>query len=232
VIGWLKKVCDSIVKIKCLNTTESFSSFLNSADILSKSHQNKEILNLEDIFVYPKLKLYDGEEVVQKYNSAKFESEILKFKRIIIAGENQSGKTTLCKVLFKIYRELDYIPIYLEDENKFLGNPFYKLEKAFIEQYQETSLKEFDSSRIVPIVDNFHFAKHQEKYVQDYNDYKYQVLIVDDIFGLNIKNQNLIKEYNKFKIREFTALERNELIRKWIQLQEDDKIRMNPNHLQ
>lgn len=232
VIGWLKKVCDSVVKIKRLNTTESFSSFLNSADILSKSHQNKEILNLEDIFVYPKLKFYDGEEVVQKYNSAKLESEILKFKRIIIAGENQSGKTTLCKVLFKIYRELDYIPIYLEDENKFLGNPIYKLEKAFIEQYQETSLKEFDSSRIVPIVDNFHFAKHQEKYIQDYNDYKYQVLIVDDIFGLNIKNQNLIKEYNKFKIREFTALERNELIRKWIQLQEDDKIKINPNHLQ
>lgn len=232
VIGWLSKVCDSTVKIKHLNTTESFSAFLNSADILTKSHQNKEILNLADIFVYPKLKLYDGEEVVQKYNSAKLESEILKFKRIIIAGENQSGKTTLCKVLFKIYRALNYIPIYLEDENKFLGNPFYKLEKAFIEQYQESSLKEFDSSRIVPIVDNFHFAKYQEKYIQDYTDYKYQVLIVDDIFGLNIKNQNLIKEYNKFKIREFTALERNELIRKWIQLEEDDKIRINPNHLQ
>lgn len=231
-INWIMKVCSSVKAIKELKLKPDFKSFLNSADILTKSHKNKEVLNLEDIFVYPKLKCYDGEEVSHKYDAERFKSEILKFDKLIIAGENQAGKTTLCKIIFNIYRSLNYIPIYLEDENKFLGNPQNKLEKAFLEQYESDNFENFDLKRVVPIVDNFHFAKYQEKYIEEYESFKLQVLIVDDIFGLNIKNQSLIKEYNKFKIREFTALERNDLIRKWIQIKEDSQIQINPNHLQ
>lgn len=231
-INWIMKVCNSVTSIKNLKLKNDFQSFLNSADILTKSHKNKEILNLEDIFVYPKLKCYDGEEVSHKYDAERLKSEILKFDKLIIAGENQAGKTTLCKILFTIYRNLNYIPIYLEDENKFLGNPKNKLEKAFFEQYDSDNFEKFDLKRVVPIVDNFHFAKYQEKYIEEYESFNLQVLIVDDIFGLNIRNQSLIKEYNKFKIREFTALERNELIRKWIQIKEDSQIQINPNHLQ
>ncbi len=231
-INWIMKVCSSIVAIKELNIKADFRLFLNSAEILTKSHKNKEVLNLENIFVYPKLKCYDGEEISHKYDAERFKSEILKFNKLIIAGENQAGKTTLCKILFTIYRNLNYIPIYLEDENKFLGNPQKKLEKAFFEQYESDSFEQFELKRVVPIVDNFHFAKYKEKYIEEYESFKLQVLIVDDIFGLNIKNQSLIREYNKFKIREFTALERNDLIIKWIQIREDSQIQINPNHLQ
>lgn len=236
--GWvdaiklINQVCSSVILIKNLKIKESFNSFLNSADILTKSHKNKEILNLKDIFVYPKLKIYDEEEVSHKYDSEKLKNEILKFGKVIISGENQSGKTTLCKVLFTIYRDLNFIPIYLEDDNKYFGNPHYKLEKAFLEQYESDNFSLIDSKRIVPIVDNFHYAKYQEKYIERYDEFSKQVLIVDDIFGLNIRNQALIKEYSKFKIREFTALERNDLIKKWIQIKEDIQIQINPNHLQ
>ena len=231
-IKWINQVCSSVTLIINLKIKEEFKSFLNSADILTKSHKNKEILNLQDIFVYPKLKVYDGEEVSHKYDSEKLKYEILNYGKVIISGENQSGKTTLCKVLFTIYRDLNFIPIYLEDDNKYLGNPHNKLEKAFLEQYEADNLGLIDSKRIVPIVDNFHYAKYQEKYIERYEEFSKQVLIVDDIFGLNIRNQALIKEYNKFKIREFTAIERNDLIKKWIQIKEDLQIQINPNHLQ
>lgn len=230
--NWIKKLCDSVNAIKSLKLNDTFKQFLDSADILTKSHRNKEILNLKDIFVYPKLKCYDGEEVSHKYDSERLKDEILKFNKVIIAGENQAGKTTLCKIIFQIYRELNYIPLYLDDENKYLGNPIKKLEKAFLEQYDSENFESFDIKRVVPIVDNFHFAKHQEKYIEQYDSFNFQVLIVDDIFGLNIKNQALIKEYSKFKIREFTALERNDLIKKWIQVKEESQIQINPNHLQ
>ena len=231
-IKWINQVCSSVTLIKNLKIKEQFKSFLNSADILTKSHKNKEILNLQDIFVYPKLKVYDEEEVSHKYDSEKLKYEILKYGKVIISGENQSGKTTLCKVLFTIYRDLNFIPIYLEDDNKYFGNPHYKLEKAFFDQYEVDNFSLIDSKRIVPIVDNFHYAKYQEKYIERYAEFSKQVLIVDDIFGLNIRNQALIKEYSKFKIREFTALERNDLIKKWIQIKEDLQIQINPNHLQ
>src|SRR5690606_14710448 len=195
--NWIKKLCDSVNAIKSLKLNDTFKQFLDSADILTKSHRNKEILNLKDIFVYPKLKCYDGEEVSHKYDSERLKDEILKFNKVIIAGENQAGKTTLCKIIFQIYRELNYIPLYLDDENKYLGNPIKKLEKAFLEQYDSENFESFDIKRVVPIVDNFHFAKHQEKYIEQYDSFNFQVLIVDDIFGLNIKNQALIKEYSK-----------------------------------
>ena len=232
VISWISSVCESVSEIKELKPTEQFEVFLNSAEILTKSHWNKEVLNLHDIFVYPRLRIYDGEELTHRYNTAEIKDDIIRFGKLLISGENQAGKTTFCKVLFKIYRELNYIPIYLEDDNKFLGNPIKKLEKAFLKQYNAESFEAYDINRVVPIVDNFHFAKYQEKYIEQYNSFKYQVLIVDDIFGLNIRNQNLIKEYSKFKIREFTVLERNELIRKWIEIKEDTQIQINPNHLQ
>ncbi len=231
-IKWINQVCSSVTQIKNLKIKEQFKSFLNSADILTKSHKNKEILNLQDIFVYPKLKVYDEEEVSHKYDSEKLKYEILKYGKVIISGENQSGKTTLCKVLFTIYRDLNFIPIFLEDDNKYFGNPHYKLEKAFLDQYEADNFSLIDSKRIVPIVDNFHYARYQEKYIERYDEFSKQVLIVDDIFGLNIRNQALIKEYSKFKIREFAALERNDLIKKWIQIKEDLQIQINPNHLQ
>jgi len=231
-IEWIQKICKSITNIKVLKITNQFNSFLDSADILTKSHKNKETLNLQDIFVYPKLKCYDSEEESHKFDAERLKQEILKYNKIIIAGENQSGKTTLCKVLFKIYRNLNYIPIYLDDENKFLGQPINKLEKAFLEQYEGGNFDIYDIKRIVPIIDNFHFVKYKEKYVEQYSSFDKQLFTVDDIFGLDIKNQSIIKEYKKFKIREFSAIERNDLIIKWIQIKEDSQIQINPNHLQ
>lgn len=231
-INWIVKVCQSVRQIMTLKVTHEFHSFLNSADILTKSHHNKETLNLHDIFVYPKLKFYDEEEISHKYDSEKLNQEILTHNKIIIAGENQAGKTTLCKILFQTYRNLNYIPIYLDDENKYLGSPIKKLESAFKEQYESVHIEDFDLKRIVPIIDNFHGAKHHEKYIEQYKDFNKQILIVDDIFGLNIRNQTQIAEYKKFKIREFTALERNYLIKKWIQIKEDTQVQINPNYLQ
>ena len=231
-VNWITKACKSVNQIKNLKTTDEFNNFLNSADILTKSHHNKEILNLNDIFVFPKLKSYDVEEASHRYDAENLKLDILSFNKLIIAGENQSGKTTLCKVLFQIYRNLNYIPIFLEDDNKYLGKPSNKLEKAFSEQYQEANYADFDPKRIVPILDNFHAAKYQEKYIEQFIDFPKQILIVDDIFGLNIKNQNRIKGYNKFKIMEFSPVERNELIKSWIQIKEDSNIQINPNHLQ
>ncbi len=236
--GWLDtinlimNVCKNIAKIKNLKLTDEFSKFLSSADILSKSHHNKETLNLNDIFVFPKLKSYDVEEASHKYDAENLYNDILSLNKLIIAGENQSGKTTICKIIFQIYRTLNFVPIYLEDENKYFGKPTNKLEKAFSEQYHGAIYSDFDPKRIVPILDNFHTAKHQEKYIEQFDDFSKQVLIVDDIFGLNIKNQNRIKDYNKFKIREFSPVERHALIKRWIQIKEDTQIQINKNHLQ
>ncbi|MDP2175073.1 MAG: TIR domain-containing protein [Bacteroidota bacterium] len=237
-LGWLdtvncvKNVSNSINLIKGLKIKEEFNNFLNNADILSKAHSSKENLLLEDVFIYPSLKSYDEKEVSHKFNSELFNDEILKFNKIIIAGENQSGKTTLCKKLFQILRNLNHVPIYFIDDNEYIGFTTKNLENAFYEQYDFHSFGDIDKKRIVPILDNFHYAKNQEKYIEKLEEFNKQILIVDDIFGLNIKKQNLINDYKKFKIREFTAIERNELIKKWIFLKKESQDITNQNDLQ
>jgi hypothetical protein len=234
--GWynvfklLKELCNEMQKIRSLTIEDSFKKFLQSAEILTNSHSQKEELQLDDIFVYPLLNKYDEVGDVEKYESNLFENEILKFGKILIAGDNQSGKTSLCKSVFKILRKLDFVPIYLRDKYKFTGNPHRKLEKAFGKQYQDTSINEIDESRIVPIIDDFHFAKHPEKYVEGYKKYDHQIFIVDDIFDLNIRNESLIKNYDRFSIIEFSPSLRDKLLNKWISIYESDLLDINPNH--
>ncbi|WP_282017999.1 TIR domain-containing protein [Salegentibacter mishustinae] len=232
VLEWLEKVIEEHKKIHSLELKEDFLIFLESTDILSKSHKSKDLLKLEDIFTYPILSTYDDKESRKRYNSVNLPDEILEFGKVIIAGEKQSGKTAMCKILFSQLRKLNFVPIYIRDKNKFLGNPENLLQKAYSEQYSEGELKDFNPFRIVPIIDDFHFAKHQEKIIYALDKYNTQLIIVDDIFGLNFNNQNLIIDYQKFKIREFTAIERDELIKKWIRITEESKIQINPNHLQ
>lgn len=53
---------------------------------------------------------------------------------MIIAGDDQSGKTTLAKVLIQKLRERNFIPIYLKDEEELLqGNLAYRLGQLFKE---------------------------------------------------------------------------------------------------
>lgn len=235
--GWLEVVTlldeliDKMMYIKNMKFKNNFKSFLNSTDILSKAHFNKENLNLSDIYIPSELKIYTEDEVSNKYNSEKLILNLLNYPNIIIAGDNQSGKTTLCKMLCRRYRELGLIPVYIVDEDRYLGNPENKIINSLKEQYENFEYSELDKDTIIPILDNFHLAKHQEKYIEFLNNFKNKVLIVDNIYGLNLRNQNLIKKYQKFKIREFTALERDKLIRKWIEVTENDKIEINPNYL-
>ena len=135
------------------------------------------------------------------------------------------------KLFLKKYRSRNLIPVYIRDTNQFLGNPDLKIEKAFKAQYENASFDEINKERIVPIVDDFHFAKHQDKIIDAFGVYENQVLIIDDIYDLDIINESLIKEYDKFSITEFPPSLRDELLTKWINVTENDSIKVNPNHL-
>jgi hypothetical protein len=67
-------------------------------------------------------------------------------------------------------------------------------------------------------MDDFHFARNKEKLIHDLSSYEHQVVVVDDIFGLNFKDENLIKSFIHFKIKEFIPSLRNKLIKKWTYL--------------
>ncbi len=227
----LKSVINLESKIKNSTISDSFLSFLENAEMLTKAHSKKEKVTLSDIFIFPDLKKYDDiREYEKSESSEKLINNFLDYSKVLIAGVNQSGKTTLCKKIFLSLREWNYFPVYISDKNSlFLGKIENKIVSAFFEQYEEISIDEV-KDRIIPIVDDFHFAKNKEKNIRSLSAYQRQVVIVDDIFSLNIKDESIIQSYTHFKIKELNPSLRNKLIEKWTHLTEHDKNRQNDEY--
>jgi len=227
----LKAVINLETQIKNVTIKESFLSFLENAEMLTKAHSKKERVYLNDIFVFPDLKKYDDiREYEKSESSEKLISDILSYSKILIAGENQSGKTTLCKKIFLSLRENNYFPVYVSDKSALLlGKLSNKIDIAFSEQYEGVSIKDV-KDRIIPIVDDFHFAKHKDSNVQSLSIYPHQIVIVDDIFSLNIKDESIIQSYTHFKIKELSPTLRNKLIEKWTHLTDYNANRQNDEY--
>lgn len=216
----LKVVIEKEIKIKQLKITEQFSSFLQNTELLAKAHSRKEKILLDDIFVYPELNKYDDlREYEKKESSEKLIEDFCNYSKILIAGENQSGKTTLCKKIFMELRKKNYVPVYISDEaNQYRGKIENKISKAYKEQYEIVPIEEIDKHRMVPIIDDFHFAKNKEKHIDGLSSYEHQIVVVDDIFCLNFKDESIIKSFTHFRIKEFTPSLRDKLIKKWTHL--------------
>ena len=222
--GWLdvyNGVKDIILKetrLRQLKLNEKFKRFLNDVELLSKAHSQKSVIVLDDIFIYPDLDQYDevGEKK-QRINSKEVIAKLYKFHKVIIAGENQSGKTTLAKVIFRTLQENNFIPVYINDRhNYFQGKIQNKIKIAIKNQYEDIDISELENDKIVPILDDFHFANAKEKILNDLSQYSNCVVFVDDIFKLNLTGDRIISTFNYFEIKELKPSLRYNLIKKWI----------------
>jgi hypothetical protein len=217
----LKKRIEKEMTIKQLKITEEFSNFLRETGMLTKAHSQKESVVLDDVFVYPGLDKYDnlGEYEVKISSGELINLYLLDYPKIVIAGEDLSGKTTLCKMIFKELRNKNIIPVYVSAKTTDLsGGIRNKILHLLDEQYEGIDINQIDMERVVPIVDDFHLANNKEKHMKDLSLYPRCIVAVDDIFGMNIRDEKLIGSFAYFKIRELTPSSRYELIKKWVNL--------------
>ena len=169
VYNGLKDIIDNEIKIKQLKITDYFSDFLQNTELLSKAHSQKDKVLLEDIFIYPELSKFDD---LREYENKISSNVLIKFfydySKVLIAGENQSGKTTLCKKIFMELRKINFIPIYIFDKkHQYHGKMENRISGAYKEQYEGVPIEEIDRQKIVPIIADFHFATKKEKYIKD-----------------------------------------------------------------
>ncbi len=218
----LKKVVLSYKLLQELSFDSKFINFLEDASLLTKAHSNKEELRMNDIFVFPELEHLDREnEKRKKLRFDKLVEEFSNGQRIIIVGEDQSGKTTLAKAMMNGLRVKNFIPVYVKDEAELLqGDLEKRVYELFKSQYgiEDTSL--YDKGRIVPIVDDFHKARHKDNALERLNVFSQLVLIVDDIFDLDVLQERLTIDFQKYRIKQLKPSFRNELIKKWLNVSE------------
>lgn len=224
--------CDSISygdKLQQPTITDSHSSFLNDTGIFAKVHSEKKTVFIDDIFVYPELSKYDScREYERKISSKELIGKFNEYKKIVISGENQSGKTTLCKKIFLDLYDSQYIPVYISSESMkhaYHGKIENKIKDALKYQYQGDVVIDYCKKNIVIIIDDFHLADHlrRERHIHALSEYR-QIIIVDDLFHLNLKNDILLDSFVFFKIEEFLPSLRNQLIENWISLSDEENI--------
>jgi len=220
VYNGLKKIVEKEIKIRQIKIKHEFESYLQDTEMLAKAHSQKERILLDDIFTYPELDKYDDLRAYEeKISSEELLNNLLEHPKIVIAGEALSGKTTLCKMIFKELRKKNFVPVYISDKaNQFRGRIENIILRSFQKEYEGADINEIDKERIIPIVDDFYLAKNKEKHIKDLSIYPRCIVVVDDIFGLNIKDEKLIGSFTHFKIKELKPSLRYELIKKWVSL--------------
>lgn len=216
----LKLVVEQVNKIQQLEIKKEFFDFLNDMELLTKASSQKESITLEDIFIYPELSKFDDLLEFEKMESSEKIIDNLDIcSRILIAGEDQSGKTTLAKKLFKELRNKNFVPVYIPNKpNPMEGKFENKISKKLIEQYENFNVNEINKQKIIPIIDDFHLSKKMDKYIQDLAKYQCVIVFVDDIFNLNIKDEGVRRTYTHYKLNELKPSLRYELIKKWTNL--------------
>ena len=219
----LKKIVLMEKKIQNIELSDNISIFLNDAELLSNAHSQKDKVLLDDIFIHPDVVEYDAiYNIRTKTNTKKIIDSLVSPIQVILAGENQSGKTTLCKKIFTELRKRKFIPVYLYDKSAtYAGKMDTRIHNGFNEQYTNIDIKDVESFRVIPIIDDFHFAKNKEKLLIELKKYENVILVIDDIYSLNFKDEKLLTGFNHYKIAEFDPIRRDRLIQKWINISEE-----------
>jgi ABC-type oligopeptide transport system ATPase subunit len=196
------------------------------------SHPSKQHLTLDDLFVYPELKIAN---VVSKsrnnVQSSSVPSFVVSRDFLQIAGAPTSGKSTLARALYLAF-EHDYglVPVLLDGRN-IKGSSKQDLEKAvdhaFAQQYRaslQERFRQLDREKKVLLIDDWHRCRLQgqsKKKVMDAARLVFGKVVVfsDDVslFQLlaDAAQDGGASEAEYCEIKQFGYHLRSEIIRKW-----------------
>ena len=211
---------------------DEFYEFLNDSGA-NFTHRSKT-LTLDDIYVSPfmeQFSLSDDEEKGTSFKSEEILNKILnkEINHTIVLGEENSGKTSFCKIIFKKGVILDNtVPIFIKgrDIKKVKKEDITKLiNKEFRKQYN--SDVDLTSKNLIVIIDDFNNCKLPQKSKKNFilNLYKnnFQTVITwDEYFTLSELLESQVTTVEVYEILKFGGKKRLELIRKWVDLFEDE----------
>lgn len=222
---------NDIKMIQNLKKMPEFNDFLEDADIFKTSHRSKDTLLLSDIYVYPKLQRYRfDEEQNDDIDSQNIFNESVSYKYIFIQGDDQSGKTSLLKNYMKMSLENNFIPLYFSHNEDFDGHIFNILAKKFKQEFMtdlpDETIKRFlenNKENIILLFDDFYKIHNKKKVIEKIDVFSKVICTVDLIYNLDTDIKSIQDKIIKFSIKEFSPKKRNELIKKWLYLDNDIK---------
>jgi hypothetical protein len=214
--------CNSINKSNTFAITENFEVFLKS-NALSELYNNFKNGDASSLFVFPEFlrdnPVKPSEETIDSFQYLKDYCD--KPINLIISGEEQIGKTALCKNIFNLFYDTkSLLPLYLCLNEKYSGTIVNAIKRAIRDEYNKTD-NEVSSLRKILIIDDFHLIepRYQRRIVEELSDMPNFIIIfiVDSIYNINFLEKEIEYNYESLTIKEFGPRMRHRLIEKWME---------------
>ena len=207
---------------------QEFENYLDEINIPVEKNDAHNI-KLQDLYVYPRLEqIGDEKHQLDGFLKASSFAEITNASfKYIIEGAEQSGKTSLCKILYRRYFDNSFCPIIINGEDITNTNSRQLVKQAFREQYKSTDIIfqkyiQLDKKKKVLFIDNLGQSSldvnSQDILINKFGkEYSYILITVNDTFGI----ENLIKEkadlinFEQYRLLPFGHVQRSKLIEKW-----------------
>jgi hypothetical protein len=220
-----------------------FNDILNYPDA-SISNGYKAHLSLDDIYVYPDLRVLT-EQVDEEGNilcEQNINSEELfnNTRHALITGEEKSGKTALCRKIFLEYHHNGFVPVLItgkDIKNNHQDSFSKNVRILFQEQYSKSALKRYDTlekQKKVLIIDDYHLSSLNTKaklsLLSAINESYGAILIFTDYLFIIDSTTTCSKElgclsyFMRYKIRDFGQRLRLKIIEKWYKIGREDQV--------
>lgn len=209
---------------------DDFLCFLKSTEI-KYLHGHKEDVELSDVYVYP-----DVEILQEKLGDAEMvrSAEILvknKCEKLLLFGQEQSGKTSFAKMLVRKGLDDDILTLYVEAKKIKRSNLERTLRQAVKHQYGFESYSDFLASpnkKSVVIDDYTEIGlneSHQENLLENLTcDFDFIIILSDEPLKHSEYEYVLFSEYEKYEIMPFGHILRDRIVKKWCSLGQEETI--------
>ena len=224
-------IAHDIKFIRELKFLKSFEEILEDTDVLKSSHKSRTELLLSDIFVYPTLRkiIYDDDKDDLISSDGLFRDSKEK-KYVFISGDNLSGKTSLLRRYLKDLKNENFIPLLFSSNDNFEGHALNILEKQFRKQFEcnlpDDEIRKFlenNKEQICVFLDDFHKNKHEDKILEKFTIVAKIVCTVDILYKPYFEYIRETDDVLNYMIKEFAPIERDNLIKKWLYLDDSSK---------
>jgi len=206
--------------------SSDFLKILNDTEVVFQ-HKNKEQLVLEDIFVYPDLKNIKREydEIEKTVSSDEILSLSNKANKLLILGNEQSGKTALAKMLYKSYFSQGYLPLLCGGQEINSTDIDKLLSRLVPKQYSNLTYEAYVGQKRhkILLIDDYDKLKLNARYQKKFLDKALKIagrLILISDSSLKYDEDKLLElsDYSQYEILSLGHLRRNDLIDKWVSM--------------
>ncbi|MDC9563304.1 MULTISPECIES: toll/interleukin-1 receptor domain-containing protein [unclassified Pseudoalteromonas] len=213
-------------KAQGVQLTDKASSWLSDTEIVL-THRKVNQVSLDDIYVVPDVELDSSNDLVD-IKPAKHLLQNLGHH--IISGEEQQGKTSLLKYLYKELLKLSFLPVYLDALNIKKASAEQEISRALTEQYENLTFESFNKNeKAVVLIDNIDEIglnkKFKSKFLEEINQTTDNTFITcHSSYTFIYGDIPALDEHDRIELMGLGNKKREELVQKWISLGVEESI--------